>query len=159
AHAAQRSAAARGHRLDHVLREPRGPAAMGSRESMGRPARHRAVRERRGDCGVATLRTAIRSVLFPAQSALPRRRRARPARAAHLDQPPARNAEGRDPAPSERAVVTTGWRRGLEGAIANAYAFAYDAVVEGFAPYEALRDEVVEYVQRSAPPGARVVDV
>ena len=52
-----------------------------------------------------------------------------------------------------------GWRSGLERAIANAYGFAYDAVVEGFAPYEALRDQVAEYVQRSAPPGARVVDV
>ena len=53
----------------------------------------------------------------------------------------------------------TSWRRGLEHAIAKAYGLTYDAVVEGFAPYEALRDEVTGYVRRSAPPGARVVDV
>jgi SAM-dependent methyltransferase len=56
-------------------------------------------------------------------------------------------------------VTTTGGRRGLERAIARAYALTYDAVVEGFAPYESLRDEVAAYVQRSAPPGASVVDV
>ena len=55
--------------------------------------------------------------------------------------------------------MTTGWRRGLERAVAKAYGLTYDAVVEGFAPYEALRDEVADYVRRSAPPGARVVDV
>ncbi|HSS02695.1 MAG TPA: methyltransferase domain-containing protein [Kofleriaceae bacterium] len=55
--------------------------------------------------------------------------------------------------------MTTRWRRGLEQAIARAYGLTYDAVVEGFAPYEALRDEVAGYVRRSAPPGARVVDV
>ena len=55
--------------------------------------------------------------------------------------------------------MTAGWRRGLEQAIAKAYGLTYDAVVEGFAPYEALRDQVAGYVERSAPPGARVVDV
>jgi len=56
-------------------------------------------------------------------------------------------------------VTRAGWRRGLEHAIARGYALTYDAVVEGFAPYEALREEVAAYVQRSARPGALVVDV
>jgi len=48
---------------------------------------------------------------------------------------------------------------GLERLIARSYAAAYDRVVEGFAPYEALRAEVAGYVQRSAPAGAAVIDV
>jgi SAM-dependent methyltransferase len=53
----------------------------------------------------------------------------------------------------------TAWRAGLERLIARSYARGYDRVVEGFAPYEALRAEVADYVQRSAPPGATVIDV
>ena len=56
-------------------------------------------------------------------------------------------------------MITPAWRTGLEHAIARAYALGYDAVVEGFAPYEALREEVAGYVRRSAPPGATVLDV
>lgn len=56
-------------------------------------------------------------------------------------------------------MTDAGWRRGLERAIARGYALTYDAVVEGFPPYESLRDEVAAYVQRSARPGALVVDV
>ena len=56
-------------------------------------------------------------------------------------------------------MTSTGWRRGLERAIARGYALTYDAVVEGFPPYESLRDEVAAFVQRSARPGALVVDV
>jgi SAM-dependent methyltransferase len=55
--------------------------------------------------------------------------------------------------------VTQGWRAGLERLIARGYARGYDRVVEGFPPYEALRAEVAGYVQRSAPPGAAVIDV
>jgi len=51
------------------------------------------------------------------------------------------------------------WRAGLERLIARSYARGYDRVVEGFPPYEALRAEVAGYVQRSAPPGATVIDV
>ena len=53
----------------------------------------------------------------------------------------------------------TAWRAGLERLIARSYARSYDRVVEGFPPYEALRAEVAGYVQRSAPPGATVIDV
>ena len=55
--------------------------------------------------------------------------------------------------------MTGGWRAGLERLIARAYARGYDRVVESFAPYEALRSDVAGYVQRSAPPGAAVIDV
>jgi 2-polyprenyl-3-methyl-5-hydroxy-6-metoxy-1,4-benzoquinol methylase len=41
-----------------------------------------------------------------------------------------------------------------ERLLARSYGFMYDAVVSGFPPYEALLDEVFEYVQRSAPVGA-----
>lgn len=41
-----------------------------------------------------------------------------------------------------------------ERAAALGYGLAYDAVVERFPPYEALRAEVAELVSRSTPPGA-----
>jgi 2-polyprenyl-3-methyl-5-hydroxy-6-metoxy-1,4-benzoquinol methylase len=40
-----------------------------------------------------------------------------------------------------------------ERLLARSYAFAYDAVVSGFPPYEALLDEVFAYVERSAAVG------
>jgi len=46
----------------------------------------------------------------------------------------------------------------LERAVAVAYGLAYDLVVEGFPPYEALREEVSELARRSAPRGS-VLDV
>jgi 2-polyprenyl-3-methyl-5-hydroxy-6-metoxy-1,4-benzoquinol methylase len=51
-----------------------------------------------------------------------------------------------------------------ERLLARSYGFLYDAVVSGFAPYEALLDEVFEYVHRSAPvrgsgPPPHVLDV
>ena len=55
--------------------------------------------------------------------------------------------------------MTQQWRAGLESLIARSYARSYDRVVEGFPPYEALRAEVAGYVERSAPPGASVIDV
>lgn len=51
----------------------------------------------------------------------------------------------------------------LERAIALGYGLTYDAIVRGFAPYEALIDEVVALVSRGTQPGApdatRVLDV
>ena len=49
--------------------------------------------------------------------------------------------------------------RGLERAIAVGYAVAYDAVVRGFAPYEALLDDVAALVRASGPGPLRVLDV
>ena len=43
--------------------------------------------------------------------------------------------------------------RASERLLARSYGFMYDAVVSGFPPYEALVDEVLGYVQRSAPVG------
>jgi SAM-dependent methyltransferase len=43
----------------------------------------------------------------------------------------------------------------LERLIAVGYGLTYDAIVRGFAPYEALVDEVIELVGRSARPGPR----
>ena len=52
-------------------------------------------------------------------------------------------------------------RGALEHLIAVTYGFAYDAVVKGFGPYEALLDEISAFVARSAPPerGRRAVRV
>ena len=51
----------------------------------------------------------------------------------------------------------------VERLIAVGYGFTYDAIVRGFAPYEALVDEVLTLVARGAQPGApaatRVLDV
>jgi len=44
-------------------------------------------------------------------------------------------------------------RGALEHLIAVTYGFAYDAVVKGFGPYEALLDEISAFVARSAPDG------
>jgi SAM-dependent methyltransferase len=51
----------------------------------------------------------------------------------------------------------------MERLIAVGYGLTYDAIVRGFAPYEALLDEIVALVSRAAAPGApghtRVLDV
>ena len=51
----------------------------------------------------------------------------------------------------------------VERLLAVGYGFTYDAIVRGFAPYEALVDEVLTLVARGAQPGApaatRVLDV
>ena len=57
----------------------------------------------------------------------------------------------------------TSGQPGLERLIAVGYGLTYDAIVSGFAPYEALLDEIVALVGRASAPGApgntRVVDV
>src|SRR5215470_15034669 len=51
----------------------------------------------------------------------------------------------------------------MERLIAVGYGLTYDAIVRGFAPYEALLDEIVTLVSRGSMPGApnctRVLDV
>src|SRR5512132_1990159 len=51
----------------------------------------------------------------------------------------------------------------MERLIAVGYGLTYDAIVRGFAPYEALLDEIVSLVARAATPGlssrTRVLDV
>ena len=41
----------------------------------------------------------------------------------------------------------------MERLIAVGYGLTYDAIVRGFAPYEALLDEIVSLVARAATPG------
>lgn len=68
---------------------------------------------------------------------------------------------------AEPELLATGSSRALmhatERLLAMGYGLTYDAVVSGFPPYEALLDEVVAYVERSAPsrstPAPMVVDV
>ena len=55
-------------------------------------------------------------------------------------------------------------RGALEHMIAVTYGFAYDGVVKGFGPYEALLAEISSFVARAAPPGqnrrvVRVLDI
>ena len=45
------------------------------------------------------------------------------------------------------------------GAAALGYAAAYDAVVEGFAPFEALADRIATRLGAVLPPGAHILDV
>src|SRR2546421_10781737 len=51
----------------------------------------------------------------------------------------------------------------IERLIAVGYGLTYDAIVRGFAPYEALLDDIVRLVARAATPGpsnrTRVLDV
>lgn len=69
------------------------------------------------------------------------------------------------PPPGSREAAGNGMRlRGpVERLIAVGYAWAYDAIVEGFAPYERLLDEIVALIRRcpgaSEPGAARVLDV
>lgn len=58
---------------------------------------------------------------------------------------------------------TTPTQDAVERLVARAYGFAYDAIVTGFAPYEALIDEIAAFVAGATPaaPGrpVRVLDV
>lgn len=66
-----------------------------------------------------------------------------------------RKIAGRDVLEPE--LLSAGGPRALmhatERLLARSYGFMYDAVVSGFPPYEALVDEVFDYVHRSAPIG------
>lgn len=59
------------------------------------------------------------------------------------------------------AVATTPWRGALERLIAIGYGLGYDAIVGGFAPWEALLDEVVTCVGRVGRPArdVKVLDI
>ena len=46
-------------------------------------------------------------------------------------------------------------RNATERLVAFGYGAAYDAIVGGFRPYQALLDEIASFVQRSVPVGAR----
>lgn len=66
--------------------------------------------------------------------------------------------------PAEPRARPSPGRRAVERLLAVSYGLSYDAVVRGFAPWEALLDEVTGYVARAKGPGAsagavRVLDV
>lgn len=52
-----------------------------------------------------------------------------------------------------------GVRRALDALAARGYALAYDAVVRGFGPWDAVLDEVARYTARSGTGPLRVLDV
>jgi SAM-dependent methyltransferase len=68
-----------------------------------------------------------------------------------------------EPAPRGAVGARMSIQPAVERAIAVGYGLTYDAIVRGFAPYEALIDEVGALVARGAQPGApaatRVLDV
>jgi SAM-dependent methyltransferase len=61
----------------------------------------------------------------------------------------------------EPAMATTPWRGALERLIAIGYGVGYDAIVGGFAPWEALLDQVVACVGRVGRPprDMKVLDI
>lgn len=68
------------------------------------------------------------------------------------------------PRPSLMSSVFGGLQWGLDRTVAVGYGVVYDFIFEGFAPYRALREEVLELVASSVPPAVdrrqvRVLDV